>query len=175
MKSARQVRSLKSRAARGHSRRRSDAGAAAVEFALVLPILLLLVFGIITWGMIFAAQLSLNSSARDAARAGVVQPLLGSAMSCDAIAQAARSGATTMGLSDTTKIKVTVSGKSGGTVCTLAGAAATTNGSIHLCTGSTVGQQLTVVLSYTAKSLVPLAPPSSIDLSATGAFQCEYN
>ena len=72
MKSLRQIRSAKRRAARLTMRRRKDTGAAAVEFVLVLPILLALVFGIIYFGYIFAAQISLNSSARDAARSLVV-------------------------------------------------------------------------------------------------------
>ena len=175
MKSLSQVGSAKNPVIRRLVHPHRDAGAAAVEFALVLPILLLIVFGIITWGMIFAAQLSLNSSARDAARAGVVQDLSGTALTCGAIANAARDGALTMGLSDKTQIEVNVTSKTGGTVCTLPKTStSTSNAGSFLCQGSAVGQQLKVVLSYTAKSLVPLVPPSSIDLTATGAFQCEY-
>ena len=43
--------------ARFRPRRRSDDGASAVEFALVLPILLFLVFGIISFGTFFAQHL----------------------------------------------------------------------------------------------------------------------
>lgn len=51
---------------------RRDDGAAAVEFALVLPLLMMLVFGIISFGILFAQQLSLGNGARQGARLGVV-------------------------------------------------------------------------------------------------------
>lgn len=46
----------------------SDSGAAAVEFALLLPILLLLVFGIIDFGRALNAQITLTQAAREGAR-----------------------------------------------------------------------------------------------------------
>jgi hypothetical protein len=49
--------------------RRRDGGAAAVETALVLPILLLIVFGIIDFGRMLNAQISLTEAAREGARA----------------------------------------------------------------------------------------------------------
>ena len=54
------------------ARRRRDDGAAAVELALVLPILLLLVFGIISFGIIFAQQLAVNNGVRQGVRSAVV-------------------------------------------------------------------------------------------------------
>lgn len=173
MKSLRQIRSAKRRAARLTMRRRKDTGAAAVEFVLVLPILLALVFGIIYFGYIFAAQISLNSSARDAARAGVVRPRDATVdpQLCSAIATAARSGAATIGL-DPMKVVVSVTGPAG--TCNLA----INNGAVSsdvskICSGSS--GQLVVTLNYTAASPVPLLPLSSVNLIAKGAFQCEYN
>jgi Flp pilus assembly protein TadG len=49
------------------SRHRNEHGAAAVEFALIVPILLLLVLGITEFGRAYNAQTTLS----DAARAGV--------------------------------------------------------------------------------------------------------
>ncbi len=49
-----------------------DRGAAAVEFALVLPLLLLLVFGIIDFGRAYMAQISLTQAAREGARLGAL-------------------------------------------------------------------------------------------------------
>lgn len=46
----------------------SESGAAALEFALVVPILLLLVMGIIEFGFMFQAQLALTHAAREGAR-----------------------------------------------------------------------------------------------------------
>ena len=49
-----------------------DRGAAAVEMALVLPILLVLVFGIIDFGFLFNAQVSLTQATREGVRLGAV-------------------------------------------------------------------------------------------------------
>lgn len=54
-------------------RRPRDRGGAAVEFALVLPILLLLVFGILDYGRLFYDSIALRQGAREAARQAVVQ------------------------------------------------------------------------------------------------------
>jgi Flp pilus assembly protein TadG len=175
MKSLKQITLAKSRPMRRSRRARSDAGAAAVEFALVLPVLLAIIFGTITWGLIFAAQISLNSAARDASRAGVVQPLNLPAMTCSQIAAAARAGAQTVGLI-TTNIAITVTGPAGTCTSPINGGAVTGSASSTLCTQPSTPNlvQLTVVLAYTAVSPVPFAVPKSIGLSATGAFQCEY-
>jgi TadE-like protein len=45
-----------------------DRGAVAVEFALVLPLLLLLIFGIIDFGRALNAQITLTQAAREGAR-----------------------------------------------------------------------------------------------------------
>jgi Flp pilus assembly protein TadG len=53
----------------------ADGGAAAVEFALLLPVLLLIVFGIIDFGRALNAQITLTQAAREGARlAAVGQP-----------------------------------------------------------------------------------------------------
>jgi Flp pilus assembly protein TadG len=49
-------------------RRRDQGGAAAVEFALILPILLLLLFGLIQYGYYFYAMQAGSSAVGDAAR-----------------------------------------------------------------------------------------------------------
>lgn len=52
-----------------------DRGAAAVEFALLVPLLLLIVFGIIDFGRALNAQITLTQAAREGARlAAVGQP-----------------------------------------------------------------------------------------------------
>lgn len=65
------------------TRARKDEGAAAVEFALIVPLLLLLVFGIIVYGFVFNAKLDLQTQARNTARTAAAEfP----AADCDAIA-----------------------------------------------------------------------------------------
>ncbi|MGH3990758.1 MAG: TadE family protein [Pseudonocardiaceae bacterium] len=49
-----------------------DGGAAAVEFALVVPVLLLVLFGIIDFGLLFSNQLSVKQGVREGARQGIV-------------------------------------------------------------------------------------------------------
>jgi uncharacterized membrane protein len=49
-------------------RHRSEDGAVAVEMAILTPLLLLLLFGIIQYGMLFHALQGASATARDAAR-----------------------------------------------------------------------------------------------------------
>ena len=70
---------------------RHDRGAAAVEFALVVPLLLLLVFGIIDYGRFFFDSVSLRQGAREGARQAVVLkygsctgPSVGAKIACSA-------------------------------------------------------------------------------------------
>jgi Flp pilus assembly protein TadG len=51
---------------------RRDAGAAAVEFALVLPVLVLILFGIIDYGLYFGNALDTRSGVASATRQAVV-------------------------------------------------------------------------------------------------------
>jgi Flp pilus assembly protein TadG len=71
----------------------SDRGAAAVEFALVLPLLLILIFGIIDFGRMLNAKITLTEAAREGARATA---LIGS----DAGADRARSAAEGFAIND---------------------------------------------------------------------------
>jgi Flp pilus assembly protein TadG len=57
------------------ARENRDSGAAAVEMAIVLPLLLLLTFGIIDFGRMLNAQVTLSAAAREGARwAALGQP-----------------------------------------------------------------------------------------------------
>lgn len=49
-------------------KRADDRGAAVVEFALVLPLLMLMVFGTIQFGLLFNRQQALHAAAREGAR-----------------------------------------------------------------------------------------------------------
>lgn len=54
------------------TRTRDERGASAVEFALVLPILVLFLFGIITYGYMFSVRQALTQAAAEGARAAAV-------------------------------------------------------------------------------------------------------
>ena len=53
--------------------RKDERGLAATELALVLPLLLLIMFGIIEGGRIFSAWLEITNDAREGARYGAVR------------------------------------------------------------------------------------------------------
>ncbi|MEI5675823.1 MULTISPECIES: TadE family protein [unclassified Nocardioides] len=69
----------------GRRRAREERGAAALEFALVVPFLLLIVFGIISFGFMLGFRQSLSQAATEGARAAAVQ-LDPSARTADATA-----------------------------------------------------------------------------------------
>ena len=60
---------------------RSDDGAVAVELAFVLPILLMLIFGVIEYGRVFSQLEVYESAAREGARAAAVRGTSGDVVS----------------------------------------------------------------------------------------------
>ena len=56
---------------------KEERGAAVVEFAIVVPLLLLLLFGIIDFGVLIYDKAMLTNASREAARAGIVAGLSG--------------------------------------------------------------------------------------------------
>jgi Flp pilus assembly protein TadG len=66
-----------------------DRGAAAVEFALVLPILVIILFGVIEFGGVYNAQLMLTGAAREGARE---MAIAGVAAEAEAVALDAAAG-----------------------------------------------------------------------------------
>lgn len=50
--------------------RKSQRGAAALEFALVMPVLVVVLFGVVDFGLMINSQAVFANAARDAARAG---------------------------------------------------------------------------------------------------------
>lgn len=55
---------------RGGPHQRSERGAVAVEFALVLPLLVMLIFGIVTAGLSYTHSIGLANAVREGARFG---------------------------------------------------------------------------------------------------------
>lgn len=60
--------------ARRRGRARDERGASAVEFALVMPLLVLFLFGIISYGYMFSVRQALTQAAAEGARAAAVAP-----------------------------------------------------------------------------------------------------
>ena len=55
----------------------SERGAQLIEFALILPVLLSLLFGIVTGGVAFSHNLAMDNAARETARYGATLPIDG--------------------------------------------------------------------------------------------------
>lgn len=156
-------------------RRRTGEGAVAVEFALVLPVLLLLVFGIIGYGLVLAQQSALSSAVRAGARYGSVNLYAGD-HTCEQVVRRARDSVRTIGLSDPETVAITV--KRGDTVvCSAASGADAPAVDTLPCTGSPASDPDTLYVEgrYTTDIGVPVPGIDGRVLFARGAFQCEYS
>lgn len=151
---------------RPRARRDAD-GAAAVEFALVAPIFIILVFGVISFGIVFAQNLALGNAAREAARSGVVE-----GRTCGQIRSTAVDAANTIAMQGA---DVTVSIRRGQTAAT-ASNACTGGDAATPCTGSATGDSIYVRLDFTSELIVPLVlVKDSFPLSGDGVFRCEFS
>ncbi len=144
----------------------------------MMPVLLLFIYGIIAFGFVFSQQIALNNAARDASRAGVVQPLVtSSTLTCQQIADKARQGmASTIGVGAANLNTVAVTIRRDATsVCAMAsGSSSATNPTVTPCTGATATSNLTVTTTFQSITPVPLPVISNISLSSSGVFACEY-
>jgi Flp pilus assembly protein TadG len=146
---------------------REDRGSQVVEFALILPVLLLIVLGIINFGYLFGQKLALNQAVREGARMAVV-PTSGNPAPPDTDTEVASFvRAATGGLLVASNVVVTVQ-KEAATPTPAAQGCATT--------GVGVGDQLRVSASYAARPLVTyLFPiPGTFTLTSSAVFRCEW-
>jgi Flp pilus assembly protein TadG len=161
---------------------RTDSGAAAVEFAIVVPVLLLLVFGIITFGIIFSQQLTLNNAAREGARKAIVNEVSAS-RTCDGIRRSVQDAIAGIGMTATNvQVKITQDGWSDGNACgntfvsSFTGAAAARipcRGSYNVSTGS---RDLIVEARYVSSLPAAFPPlPRTITLTSKAVYRCEFS
>lgn len=151
----------------GH-KREGESGAAAVEFALIAPLLFILVFGIINFGYLFGQKLSLNQAAREGARLAVVDG--GTTPPGDAV--------NTLG-----EIETIVNNSHGlvpqGEIDVrlfddASNSAVETDGSAG-CGALDVGDQLRLEAEYEATPLISLPFLSgAFDMKSTAVFRCEW-
>ena len=164
------------------ARRRPERGAAAVEFALVLPVLILVIGAIIDFGFVFAQQIAFNTAARDAARAGVLPTVAGVKLNCGQVASKARVGASSgaVGVSNNgLGIGVTVTGPDGERAALRRDPARPSGASTKFpCTGSggptATVSDLQVTLTYASSPPFPVPFMGTLNLGSKGNFQCEY-
>ncbi|KFF58793.1 hypothetical protein JF66_15935 [Cryobacterium sp. MLB-32] len=121
---------------------RDDRGAAAVEFALVLPVLLLLIFGLMEFGRLYNVQISLSNAAREGART----------MAIENSPVAARAAAVAAAPSITPVISTSQIAISPNTNCV-------------------PGSTATVVITYTVALMTGWFGPN-LTLTGTGAMRC---
>jgi Flp pilus assembly protein TadG len=141
------------------SRRRSDRGRgqALVEFALVIPIFLLVLSGIFDFGFLLYSRMTVINSAREGARAGSVAA--DSTQIPSLVDQRVRSAATGAGLvstSPTMTITTTCVPTKTPTSCSFATEA-----------GNQSGDSVKVTVDYAYTSLFPLLFGSQIHLLST--------
>ncbi len=83
---------------RGRRDLRDEPGTSLVEFALVLPVLVSLVFGILDFGIIYSNQISFRDGVRQGVRVGVVDNL-------DTACQSGDLGTFTSGMTPSTRMQ----------------------------------------------------------------------
>ncbi|MEX0426437.1 TadE/TadG family type IV pilus assembly protein [Nocardioides sp. DS6] len=148
---------------RGAGRER---GAAAVEFALVAPLLLLLIFGIISYGVMLSFRQSLSQAAAEGARAAAVAPATPTdADVYGAAAQAARAVENALGDGYACADGVLRKGDSTVGTCVIATPAT--------CTATSCPYQVSLTYDYADHPLVPQLPlvPMPGVLSYTSAAE----
>ena len=159
------------RAPAAASRRHNECGAVAVEFALLLPVLMLIVFGIIQFGVVMAQSAALANGARTGARDGVVNIVAGH--DCKYVVTRTREAAQSISMT-ASAVAVTVkrgpTEASATTVCSGEGAV----GTLPCRTTSTADQNLYVTTTFTSPAIVPIVGLGDFDLTGTGAYRCEY-
>jgi Flp pilus assembly protein TadG len=158
-----------------------DGGASAVEFALVVPLLLLLVFGIINFGIIFSQQLTMNNAVREGARRAVVNDQA-SSRTCNQILAAVQNDMSGLALNRTAvKIKITQNGYSNSNGCGSTYQASTFGSAANNvpCKGSASGTgipSLQVEAQYVSSIPIAFPPfPTTITLNSKAVYRCEFS
>jgi Flp pilus assembly protein TadG len=164
--------------------RRED-GAAAVEMALVLPILLLLVFGIINFAALFAQQLALNNGVRQGVRTAVVagNP---TNQTCGQVLQGIQSASGPTIAMTTSNVKVQVQRVASsntsavGLSCFPAATSTPSGGNVNtrVCESSDNAENsIKAVATYQTKFLtvMPFLDSPTFTLTATAVYRCEFN
>jgi Flp pilus assembly protein TadG len=133
-------------------RRRSERGSTAVEFAIILPVLILLVFGIIEFSIAYNHQQGLHAAAREGAR-------VASLPQSDQATITARVRSALQGVLSATDIQnatITV-----------------TPSANQPCSSAAPGTDVVVTVSAPNQLDIPLFTNSTMTLTGRGEFLCE--
>jgi Flp pilus assembly protein TadG len=143
--------------ARPSSRRaRRSRGQALVEFALVFPIFMLVLSGIMDFGFMLYSRMSVINSSREAAHAAILvedHTTIATVAQGAAVATAAQGG-------------VSISG-SGVSVSCLATTVSVSSPPPVNCATAKAGDSVVVTVTYTYRSFFPLLFGATLDLTST--------
>ena len=158
----------RSEPSRGHDepcRRHREHGAAAVEFALVVPIFLALLFGIISYGMMLSVRQGISQATAEGARVYAVSPggAPGATIQTNALT-AVNDTISSYGVSCTSGGALVKGGASVGT-CTIPSTTTTCSGGEGQCA------TVKIVYNYRANPMVPSFPGLGVTLPDTIQFQ----
>jgi Flp pilus assembly protein TadG len=159
---------------------RPEGGAAAVEFALVMPVLVLLISSIVGFGVVLAQQVALGNAARQVARMAVVSGSYcgtggGTGNLGTKLTQEAKANATTLFVTQSNvqvEIKRTTSTPTEVYATDWTGTC--TGDAVQACTGAASGDNVYVRMRYNSILSLPFFQPT-FKLSAIGAFRCEFS
>jgi Flp pilus assembly protein TadG len=167
-----------------------EGGAIAAEFALIVTILLIIVFGVINFGIIFSQQSTMNNAVREGARRAVVNdPYNGATASanprtCDGIIASVKNQLSGLALDPAAvQIRVTQDGWTNANSCG-GGFQSTSfggNGARQPCIGSfdsgtNTARSIVVETKYVSDLALSVWPfPSSLTLTSKAVYRCEFS
>ncbi|MBM3673586.1 MAG: pilus assembly protein [Actinobacteria bacterium] len=131
-------------------RARGDQGAAAIEFALVLPVLILLVFGIASFGIGYNRKQGLQAAAREGARLAALPQ--STSTNIRAKVNAALDGVLPSGATRTITI---------------------TPATLRPCDLVAPNTQVTVTVTAPYAVSIPLFGTQTVTMAGKGVFRCE--
>lgn len=134
-----------------HRKARTDRGAVAVEFALILPVLLLIVVGTIEFGRVYSQVQVYNGAAREGARCAAV--MASEVADCNTL----------------TEVQTRINDASDPYANPPAATITPTGG----CTDNTIGQDVTVSWNQPVTLSIPFWDDVSFTTTIEATFRCE--
>lgn len=138
----------------GKQTKRFDDGATLVEFALLLPVLVMLLFGLVEFGVAYDHQQALTGGAREGARAASI-------------------GKTDTEIRDRVTAALGGSNYDGPVTVTIAATPAPGLTTLGPCDSTNTGATVNVDVSVGEKVSIPFVTDRTITLKAKGSFLCE--
>ncbi len=171
---------------------RRQGGAAAVEMALLAPLLVLLGYGVIEFGIIFAQDLGMGNGAREGARFAASTPTLDcdNAADDDLLGLVLDATNTTLldddpGSDELSQVSIRVSAGPDADLATVVCGVDPGNlwvdvppggaTDVGACDGTSAGDRVFVETRWARGLSIPFGPVASdFEVNGTGVFRCEY-